>query len=233
MRGATLQQLVADLRVEAKFDPDPALSRNILPLMVRTLVRTQEFLYDEYDWPFMQVHRDILLEAGSRYYDFPSDLNLERVQQVDVLYSEQWQSVERRIELCNYNAHDSAADERQDPVQLWDVVDIGDGPQIEVWPLPATPTTLRITGIRNLKPLVEDSDRADLDDMMIVLYAAAEFLAGNKDPLAEAKFSQARARRETMQGRVTKTRSNRFSMAGPQAEPEPSERVRVSYVRAG
>lgn len=231
MRGTTLTQMVSDLRVEARYDPNPALSVNIVPLLQRTLKRTQEFLYDEFDWSFLKVTRDIVLEAGSRYYDFPADLNLERVQRVDVLYSDQWRPVCRRLDLDHYNAHDSDDGERQDPVQIWDIRDTGDGPQIEVWPIPATATTLRLTGIRALKPLVEDGDRADLDDMMIVLYAAGELLAAAKDDLAEAKFSQAKARRDTMQARSTKTRNNRFSLGGMPDDTE-QERVSVSYARA-
>jgi len=232
MRGATLAQMVNDLRIEARFDPDPALSVNIVPLLKRTLVRTQEFLYDEFDWPFLRVTRDINIEAGSRYYDFPDDLNLERVQRMDVLYGDQWRPVERRIDLDHYNAHDSDTDQRLDPVQLWDVIDTGDAPQIEIWPVPATAGRIRLTGIRSLSSLVEDADRADLDDMMIVLYAAGELLATAKDDLAEVKFSQAKARRDTMQGRTTKTRNNRFSLGGCPPEPEERERVTVAYARA-
>lgn len=232
MRGATLAQMVNDLRIEARYDPDPALSVNIVPLLRRTLVRTQEFLYDEFDWPFLRVTRDIDLEAGSRYYDFPDDLNLERVQKMDVLYGDQWRPVTRRIDITAYNAQDSDTDQRNDPVQLWDVIDTGDAPQIEVWPIPATAGRIRLTGIRSLAPLVEDSDRADLDDMMLVLYAAGELLAAAKDDLAEVKFSQGKARRETMQGRSTKTRHNRFSLGGCQPEPDEHERVTVAYARA-
>jgi hypothetical protein len=216
-RGTTLGALVTDLRIEARYDPNPALSLNMVPMMQQTLRRNQEFLYDEFDWPFLEVFRDIPLEAGSRYYDFPDDMNLERVQKVDVLHAGTWQPVIRGIELDHYNAQDSEGNERTDPIQFWDVVEVGGGPQIEVWPLPATNTQkMRLRGIRSLKPLVKDSDVAELDDMMIVLYSAGELLGGAKDPLAEVKFQQAKARRETLQGRTTKTRHNRFSLGGEQ-----------------
>ena len=232
MRGATLAQMVNDLRIEARYDPDPALSVNIVPLLKRTIVRTQEFLYDEFDWPFLKITRDIDIEAGSRYYDFPDDMNLERVQRVDVLYGDQWRPVERGLNLDFYNAQDSDTDQRLDPVQAWDVRDTGNAPQIEIWPIPATAGRIRLTGIRSLAPLVADDDRADLDDMMIVLYSAGELLAAAKDDLAEVKFSQGKARRETMQGRTTKSRNNRFSLGGCPPEPHETERVTVAYARA-
>lgn len=231
-RGTTLQKLVADLRIEARYDPDPALSRNMKALLERTLITTQEFLYDEFDWPFLQVYRDINLEAGSRYYDFPADMNLERVQQVDVYYSGDWRPVDRHIDLQHYNAHDSDHNERTDPVLKWDIADLGQGPQLEVWPLPASPSILRITGIRNLGPMVNDEDRADLDDMMIVLYAAGEMLASSDKDLSAVKLQKAKARRDTMQGRTTKTRTNRFSLGGTPPQCNTEERVRVAYVRA-
>lgn len=219
-RGKTLNELVADLRLEARYDANPAVSLNVLPHMQHAIRTTQKFLYDEFDWPFLKVQRDISLEAGQRYYDFPDDINLERVQSVDVLYGNVWQPVIRGIDLDDYTTHDSDAGERTDPVLKWDVRDTGDAEQMEVWPIPASNgMKIRVRGIRNLRPLVEDSDRADLDSMMIVLYAAGEILASTDKQTAQVKLARAKARRDTMEGRVIKTRNNRFSMNGP-SEPE-------------
>lgn len=231
MRGASLREMVHELRIEARYDPDPALSVNMVPLLKQTIKRTQEFLYDEFDWPFLRTYRDIAIEAGSRFYDFPNDMNLERVEKIDYFYNGQWQPVERRIDLCDYNSSDSDAGERRDPVLLWDIRDTGEGPQIELWPIPISNGKIRLTGIRALRPLVEDLDRADLDKMMIILYAAGELLAGSKDPVAELKFQQAKARRDMMQSRVSQTRRRSFNLGGVPADPLRHERVTVVHVR--
>lgn len=173
-RGTTLGELVTKLRVAARLDPNPALSKNMEPLFKQTLADTQERLYDEFDWPFLKIQRDKELAAGQRYYDVPVDMNLERVIAVDTKVGGEWVPVERGIPLDCYSAVDSDLDQRRDPVVRWDVVDTGDGEQIEVWPVPSTNgLQLRFSGIRKLKQLIGQADKADLDDKIIVLFSSA------------------------------------------------------------
>lgn len=232
-RGTTLGELVTKLRIAARYDSNPALSLNMVPLFEQTLNDTQERLYDEFDWPFLRISRDKIMAAGQRYYDIPVDLNLERIIAVDIHYGGKWVPVERGITLDHYNASDSDADARQDPVVRWEVSDTGAGEQIEVWPTPASNgAQLRFTGIRKLKPLVAQADLADLDDQLIVLYAAGELLGGAKNPAAQLKFSQGKNRLETLQGRVTKRRSNGFVLGGGDAHPDTERTPLVAYARA-
>lgn len=214
-RGVTLGELVNGLRVAARYDSNPSLSTSLLPLMKQTLKDTQERLYDEFDWPFLKIRQDKTLAAGQRYYDIPSNLNLERILAVDVQHGGKWLPVERGISLEHYNARDSDGDEREDPVMRWDVTDTGSGEQVEVWPIPATDgALLRFSGIRKLGSLIANSDRADLDDQLIILYSAGELLGGAKNPVAQLKISQANKRKDTLQGRVTKTRHKSFKLGG-------------------
>lgn len=233
-RGTSFGELMTKLRIAARYDPNPALSKNMEPLMRQTLQDTQERLYDEFDWPFLRVHRDKVLSAGQRFYDFPDDLNLERTIKVDVRHGSEWLPVERGITLDEYSLYDSEADVRCDPVLRWEVMDTGGGEQMEVWPLPATNNAqLRLTGIRKLKPLVEASDIADLDDQLIVAFAAGELLGGAKNPVAQVKFQQGARRLELLQGRSTKTRHNTFVLGGAPSDRN-MQRQRaplVAYVR--
>lgn len=232
-RGTTLGELMTQLRLAARYDPNPALSQNLVPAMQQLLKDTQERLYDEFDWPFLRIRRDKVLAAGQRYYDLPTDLNLERVIAVDVRHAGQWLPVERGITLDHYNSMDSDADERLDPVCRWEVMDTGAGEQIEVWPVPnSNGAELRFTGIRKLTPLVEQEDKADLDDQLIVLFSAGELLGGAKNPAAQIKFTQGAGRKELLQGRVTKSRSNSFVLGGERSEPDSERTPRVAYVRA-
>ena len=78
--------------------------------------------------------------------------------------------------------------------------------QIEVFPVPANNSqadgtdSVRIHGIRNLSPLVAESDLADLDDQLIVLFAASEILArqtqadANKNLHKPAHYARLKAR---------------------------------------
>lgn len=231
-RGKSFGELIADLRIAARYDPNPALSLNLVPLMQSTIRNTQERLYDEFDWPFLRVRRDKVLSAGQRYYDIPVDLNLERIIAVDVQDGGKWIPVERGITLDHYSSIDSDLDHRNDPVRRWEVMDTGSGEQIEVWPIPATDgALLRFTGIRKLKPLVENGDNADLDDQLIVLFAAGELMGGVKNPDAQIKFSQGKKRKEILQGRVTKRRNNSFVLGGEVPCSDAERTPLVAYVR--
>lgn len=214
-RGTTLGELVTQLLTKAKLDPNPALSKQILPQMKQDLREEQERLYDDFDWPFLKITADKTLEAGQRYYDVPENMNLERIQSVDIKWGGRWVPVHRGIGVEQYNHYDSDIDARADPVIRWDVKDTGAGAQIEVWPVPATDGgMLRFTGIRKLNPLIENSDIADLDDQVLVGYVAASMLAAKKDDSAQFVIQKAKTRLETLQGRVTKTRRNTFVLGG-------------------
>lgn len=232
-RGTSLGALVTKLRVAARYDPNPALSLNMMPLFIQTLQDQQERLYDEFDWPFLQIHPDKVMAAGQRYYDVPTQLNLERIQRVDIHYGGKWFPVERGISLDDYNSMDSDGAARADPVTKWDVIDTGTGSQVEVWPVPATNGgLLRFTGIRKLKPLVANSDVADLDDQVIVLYAAGELLGGAKNPAAQLKFEQGKHRLSTLHGRVTHNRTGSFVLGGDPDNGPADRTPLVAYVRA-
>lgn len=212
-RGTTLGELVTQLRLKAKLDANPALSRNLEPRMQQDLRMEQERLYDAFDWPFLKITADKIMAAGQRYYDVPTTMNLERIISVDVKWGGRWIPVQRGISVDEYNQYDSDLDIRLDPVMKWDVKDTGAGGQIEAWPVPLTDgLPLRFTGIRKLKPLVATADIADLDDQMIVAFVAAQMLATKNDADAQLLLQSARARQETLQGRVTKTRRNAFGL---------------------
>jgi hypothetical protein len=229
-RGTSLGELVNQLRLAAGRDPNPALSISTLDQMKQFLRQEQERLYDEFDWPFLQVTRDKTLEAGSYFYDVPEDMNLERIQKVDILSNGHWLPVDRGISLDQYNVQDSDEGLRSDPVSRWDVKDTGDGAQIEVWPIPATDgSTLRFTGIRKLRPLIANDDTADLDDQMVVNFVAADILAAEGNEAATTKLAKAKSRMVTLQGRVTKSRTNTLSFAGRPSEDCGRRAPRVAW----
>ena len=232
-RGTTLGELIDQVRLESRLDPNPALSQSKVPSIIQMIRRTQERLYDDFDWPFLQISRDVPVQAGQRYYDVPDDMNLERIQRIHYKWSDIWRKVDRGICEDNYNAIDSEAGERQDPVQRWDVSDTGSGEQIELWPVPTVNgNLLRFTGIKKLPRLVGMSDVAVLDDQMIVLYVAAEMLGGAKNQEGQVKLSLANARTKKLQGRVVKTRDNSFSFAGGKREEDEARTPVVQYARA-
>lgn len=231
-RGTTLGILLQELRLHAGMDPNPALSLNMVPLMRMRLREEQERLYDDFSWPFLRIMVDVPTQAGERYYDIPSEMNLERIELVEVKWGGKWTPLDRGVGSDQYNAYDSDLGLGVDPARRWDVTDTGAGPQIEIWPMPITDgLPLRFTGIRKLAPLQEDGDRADLDDQVIAMFVAAEFIDDEKK--ASEKRSKAVSRLHTLRGLVTRSRGNKFNMnreGGDSSAGRPAPLV--AYVRA-
>jgi len=103
-----------------------------------------------------------------------------------------------------------------------------EGEQIEVWPIPTdnADTTsregqLKIVGTRNLNPLVADGDVCDLDDRLVAMFAAVEFIT---DPgLAKYKNNLANTRLIKLRGNLVK--ETKFRMFGI-GEPENVRQLR-------
>lgn len=195
-RGTSLLALTTMVRDEIGRATSVAVSTDDISSLQQKLRRTQELLYDDYDWPFLRkIFTKIPLTTPSQYYDFPSDLNLERVEEVHVWYSNIPVPIERGIEMSDYAIYDSSAGTMSEPAQKWDVRWTGTREQVEIWPLPVSNTqSLQFTGIRKLRALIANSDVADLDDQMLSLLVAAEELArqGNESAPAVLKMGQGR-----------------------------------------
>lgn len=199
--NTALEELIVMFRAETKQSLSPAQGINTNESAKYALRRVQEQLYQDFDWPHLRVRRDEALQAGQRFYSFPADLNFERVETSVVKGpspSDSWMAVEYGITPAEYNTYDSEADVRVDPVRRWAMYE---GGQYEVWPIPLTTGgTLRFTGIKALGPLSADQDTADLDDHLIVMFAAAEWLEANKSPLAKSKLAAAQAHYNRLRG---------------------------------
>lgn len=198
--GTSLGELVAMLKAETGRSMKVSAGVDETDALKHLLARQQRALYAAFDWPHLRVMTYKPLVAGQRYYDMPADLNVDRVEAVALWWNGHPHEVERGIGFAEYASHDSDADERCDPVRRWDVRWTGFGTQVEVWPIPASNgMRLHWRGIRPLRPLVAESDTADLDDDLLVLFAAAKLLArqGSKDApeamnLAQAHFATLR-----------------------------------------
>jgi hypothetical protein len=112
-----------------------------------------------------------------------------------------------------------------------------EGEKIEVWPIPdqnalitagSLEGRLKLTGIRNLRPLVDDDDRCDLDSEVLALSAAAEFVANDKQ--ARYKLDLANKRLEKLQNNLVKTTSFRMFGVGQQEMSRRPRRMSAIYI---
>lgn len=217
-RGTQLLKLVEMLREEVSRATSVAVGNDDLAGLKNKLSRTQEVLYDEYDWPFLQeVFPAKTLQAGERYYDFPDGMNPERISDNDnpddpgvvIWYSNLPRPIQRGIGFREYAIYNSDAGVRQEPALAWDVRWTGTSEQFEIWPIPVSnTTTIQFKGVRTLRPLISDSDVCDLDDQLIVLFSAAEILARQGSASAPGVATLATRRLARVKGRskaATKT----------------------------
>lgn len=189
MRGTSLNTLIQMLRRELKIAESPALGKNSREGHAHALRSAQDRLYEENDWSFKVIKRDITLSAGSRYYAPPADIQLEGIREVSVLYSGQWTKISRGISLADYNEINPDNNQRVDPVRRWEVYNDPDGgDMLEFWPMPATNgITIRVRGVKTLSALVANDDTADLDDYLLVFQAAVDYVTPKEKQSQQGK----------------------------------------------
>ena len=209
-RGTTLEQLIRMFRLEVGQSAQLAQGIQNKENIAQGLRRTQETLYYDFDWPFLRVYEYEQLQPGERVYTWPQNVKLEYVRQLYDQWGERWTPIGYGINFQLRNEYQPG--ETSDPVLAWQEV----GPdQYEIIPTPSTSRYMAIVGYRTLDPLVADTDKAVLDDNMIVLFYAAEFLQRNKMADAQAKLAQAQRLKASLQGRlVSDKRRNVTALVG-------------------
>jgi hypothetical protein len=225
-RNVTLGELIDDVRAEAGHSLQTNLGTSMREVLIKIIQRQQRRLWEDTDWTFLRVQRDVPVAASQRYYDFPVDLSINRLEKLEFKWDDRWHKLDYGIGPTQYDQFDSDRDVRSWPIYRWQEQE---DDQIEVWPIPSqngslSPLTgvIRYTGIRKLKRLIDESDRADLDDTLLVLYSAAEILAREKAADAGLKLQLAQDHYRRLKGRNAKRDSfslsseePRFQMRGP------------------
>lgn len=229
-RNQTLLKILNDVRGEARLSLNPAHNISDREAQISLIQREQERLWADYDWPHLTVDRYIPTQAGKRFYnpsaayneagELRGDLSFDRIESVSVQDDRLWRKVSNGISANDRLAYDSQAGEQSWPPRRWTR---SEEDLIEIWPVPdesavftsVTPDmqgVIRLRGVRNLRRLVDDDDRADLDDRLLVLFCAAAILAeaGAKD--ANLKLETATRHYTRLKGEQDKRET--FSLFG-------------------
>lgn len=167
--------------------------------IIYRLQQAQEELYEAHDWTHLTVTRTKTLAAGQRYYDMPTDLNLDRISDAYVYDNDIPTPLTRGIGREQYASYDPVDNERADPALRWDLKWTGSSTQMEIWPLPASSgAVVEFRGIRSLRALVDDNDVCDLDSQLIVMTVAGQLLARQKSADAQLVLDRAKRRWDTL-----------------------------------
>jgi hypothetical protein len=211
-RGTPLAKALLMLKAELGMEQILSTGRSAVDTELLVLLdNTQTLLSDTHDWPFLRSSFDVSITAGTadanRYYDFPTTLSLERPVTAEALWSDRWHPVNYGIDSCHYNSMSSGDGGvtvvQSDPIAQWKWKD-GDDTKFEIWPLPQSNTTLRFTGQLKLNALTNVTTdgpiqydmlkELQLDDLLIVYFAAADKLARMKKSDSSMKLSKAQER---------------------------------------
>jgi len=128
-----------------------------------------------------------------------------------------WRNLDYGIGIEQYNIVASDEDAREDFPYFWDQYEDN---QFEVWPIPASNGhTMRFEGISKPQPLIAENEIVDLDDDLIVLYAAAEQLARDGARDAEIKLALAKQHYNRLKGNSQNDSGNISMRAGTDRGP--------------
>lgn len=234
-RGKTLTKLLDEFRAEVRLSLNPAHNVQVRDSQVNLLQRTQEVLWEDFDWPHLRVEKQYPAAIGQRTYDWGADFDIDRIENVFFKTGGEWIKLHPGIDQRHYALHDSDLDQRAYPVTRWK---IAEDEQVEVWPISdqaGDADTLegyfKVIGIRRLATFIADSDRADLDDRLITLFAAAETLGASGAKDAGAKLAAANRRFGKLRGHLTPRR--KFSMFGIGDRAERRRNIITNYRAPG
>lgn len=229
-RGTTLIKLLDMLRAEIKVSLNPAHNQQVRDEHVNALQQAQNEVWEDFDWPTLRIERQQALFAGQRLYSPPADIGIDRIEKVEVRWGGSWMELPEGIGAQEYSLWDSALDERSWPIARWRIYE---GEQIEVWPIPADAGTasdlegyLRVTGIKKLGRLVDDSDTADLDDRLIVLRASLRYFKPEDRKLTLDAYNK---RFMTLRGNYAPRKSFQLFGSSPRNERPLRGPARVHY----
>lgn len=187
--GTQLRDLVRHLRAETRRSLNEGTGQQERDALVLLLRRVQEWLWTDHEWPGQIVERDITLIPGDRLYSYPADLDFEAINDVWARTGTVWARMGYGITPDEYSLYDPESGVTAWPPLRWQ--HRVDENQLEVWPTPSEAGPIRIRGRRRLPAMVDDDDVCTLDANLIVLFAAAELLASQKNESAPAKLSAA------------------------------------------
>jgi hypothetical protein len=189
----------------------------------------QRWLADSYDWPFLEDTWDVIVPGGGtgRYNAFPTipgygsavAINFERPMITKVYYSGNWQDVVYGINEDEFNYIDSDGSagpgtgppQVLDPIQRWRFAAEN---EFEVWPVPSVQTIFRFRGQSAMTPLLtftantgqpstvaaQYANTLMLDDVMVMLFTAAEHLQELGKGNAPSVMARAQARMAQIRG---------------------------------
>lgn len=257
MLNVTLIELRRELRAETGSSLNPAQGVQVQATLDLILARQQRELWDAYNWQHLTTYADVRLNDGQAVYAYPSQLKFDQIARMmiatgvmrdsggAILSSSAWYGLTYGIEPHmiplgaprqgvpvrwgnRVSVDTTGADVITDPVG-----------QFELMPTPPTypnesrnDMVVRITGQAPLSPLIADADKCIIDSTVIVLFAAAEVMANQKNEAAPMKLQKAQNYLRKLLADQGADKRDNYNMGGNQrggVDPDQGRRA-VPYI---
>lgn len=225
----TLDELVTMVRDESRISSKSSRGVDHDEHIKQLIRRNYIQLAEKYDWEHLRVSHEhnvarVAMVNGTRFYSFPTALEETKITKAWARWGSVWCEMDYGVGYDEYSAYnpDPTAPQKGDPVLRWDF-QAGDPLQFEVWPVPASTGTTEtyavcFDGQKKIERLTDGKKKADLDDLLIVLFTAAEILAENKQKeSSEVKAAAARDRLDIVKGHMRDQR--RITMGMGEVRP--------------
>lgn len=213
MAKALLADMVIDLRAEAGHSLLLGQGTNMEDTLKYYLRRTQRELYTGFDWPQFMIYETVPVQAGDRFLTGLSNIDKEQVNDMWCSNGSGWTPMVFGITPAEYSATNSDAGQQGWPIRRYRYDDTQDA--FELWPLPSMDTSIMAHGQTLLPPLIDDADQSLLDGHLIVMFAAANVLARQKDEDASLVLNKAQQYLNSlMKQNGSQKRSTRSMAAG-------------------
>lgn len=189
MSQMLLSEMVVDLRAEAGHSLVLGQGTNMEDTLKYYLRRTQREIYAAFDWPQFMAYETVQVPAGTRLLPGFTNISDEQINTLWTRSGGTWIPVMFGIDPADFSAFNSDTDTRADPIQRYRYDPLGAA--LEIWPIPNNDTSVMGLGQIKLPPLIADGDKSLLDGQLIVMFAAANILARQKDEDASLLLNKA------------------------------------------
>lgn len=212
MTSALLSEMVVDLRAEAGHSLVLGQGTNMEDTLKYYLRRTQREIYAAFDWPQFMAYETVAVTAGSRLLPGFTNISDEQINTLWTRSGSAWLPVLFGIDPADFSDFDPDSNVQSAPIQRYRYDPLNAA--LEIWPIPSLDTSVMGLGQIKLPPLVADGDKSLLDGQLIVMFAAANVLARQKDEDASLLLNKAQQYLVALQKQNGSQKRIAQSMAG-------------------
>ena len=192
--GTQLSVLRQMLNAECGEEMDETISPARVGINNQLLNNQQAFLVNQHAYLLGKVRAQLQANVGQQYYNLPAGIDFDRLEKPDFTNVSNFRyRIGFGIGQEEYNLFRSDLGVTASPVMRWDLVNVGGSLQIELWPIPSVAQSIMLAGTLPLTPMVADTDTCVIDDLVLVLFTAAEILARKQSGDTQAKAAKAEA----------------------------------------